>query len=468
MKSFKLPFLFSLLFWSACTIGPTYRQPTLSLPSTYVSLPSPSALSGEEASALQAWWMRFDDPKLASLIQEARTQNLDFKIALEKINEARFHYQVKAADLAPKIDMTAEQRRLRISQTLFDSTLLGPSLQSFYAVGFDASWEIDLFGKIRREKEKAFYQYGAQREQAKDVYITLLGEVARNYITVRASQKELSLTKRQIDIYNKRLELTEALLEAGLSSDVDLQNIYAALENASSTAPLLETEIQHGIYTLAVLLGKAPEGFAKELKEESVIPVGKLPTVALIPSELLRRRPDIRRAEQELAAATAQVGSAIADLFPRFFLFGSYSFQSSHLYEWLQGKSRSYSFGPTVDWPLLYFGRIKENIRAQNSVQEQALLAYEKSVLNALAETEKALTSYYKESERRTKLQQELGAKQQVYQLTFDLYLSGLTDFQTLLQSDEACLKAEKKLATSTKDMSLFLVAVYKALGGQW
>ena len=464
MKNSKLAAL-SLLFLTGCAVGPNYEQPQIALPSEYGSKVS---FSEEEEVKLSSWWTQFDDPKLNILIHEAIAQNFDFKIALEKINEVRAQYQIKAADLTPKVDLSAQEQRNRISQNLFDAPFLGPSMQNFYKIGFDASWEIDIFGKRRREKESAFYEYESERENARDIYITLLSEVASNYIEIRSFQHQIELTKRQIYVQRELLDLTDSLLEAGLSNEIDLEAIRATLEISRASLPPLQSNLKQTINSLAVLLGKAPEQFEKEFEEAMPIPLSTQEIPLGLPSDLLRRRPDIRRAERQLAAATANIGSAVADLFPRFSLLGDYGFASNRSKKWLKAQSRSWSFGPSVEWPILYFGRIRENIKAQNAAEQQALLSYEQTILTALGDVENSLVGYYKEEERLSRLEKEVEAKHRIYELKKDLYLSGLTDFQSFLQADQELLEAQTNLTSSTQILSTNLVSLYKALGGEW
>lgn len=457
--------IISLFFLTGCAVGPNYQQPHLVLPSAYNTQLN---LNEEEKVQLCSWWTQFDDPQLDILIHEAITHNLDLKIALEKINEVRSHYQIKAAELAPKIDMTVEERRNRISQNLFNSTFLGPPIQNFYQLGFDASWEIDIFGKRRRDKEAAFYEYEATKEHARDVYISLVSEVAKHYIEIRSLQNQIQIIKRQIFVQQELLQLASALMDAGLNNGVDLQTAQATLEETFSNLPLLEINLKQTIHGLAILLGKTPENFENEFVTNTCIPLSKQEVPIGLPSDLLRRRPDIRRAERQLAAATANVGSAIADLFPRFSLTGDCGFQSNKSEQWLKVQSRAWSFGPTMEWPIFHFGRIRENIRAQNAAQEQALLSYEQTILSALEDVENSLIGYYKEEERNNRLKQEVEARHHIYELKQDLYLSGLVDFQTFLQADQVLLEAQNDLIESTKTLSTSLVALYKALGGDW
>ena len=417
---------------------------------------------------LQRWWTAFNDPLLDVLIHEALSQNLDLKIAVEKIHEVRSLYQVQAAELWPKVDMTAERQRQRVSQNLFDSRSLGPPIQSLYRVGFDASWELDIFGKRRREKEAAYYEYEAEVESARDVYITLLSEIATNYIEIRSAQERLSLSERNIYIQKERLSLSESKFQAGLDSEIETQLIRIALEDARSTLPSLQSQYRQAIHRMGVLLGKPPESLHEEFEERRPIPSSHQPIPVGLPSDLLRRRPDIRQAERKLAAATANVGSAIADLFPRFSLLSAFGFKSDNKNNWIQAQSRTWSFGPKMDWPLIYFGRIRSNIEAQNAVQKQALLSYEQTLLTSLEDVENTLIAYYKEDERMNFFEKQVEAAKRQYALSRDLYLSGLIDFSQFLEADLQLVQAETNLIGSQEGHSTKLVALYKALGGEW
>ncbi len=454
-----------LIFLTGCAVGPNYETPQITLSSSfYESHEKESVDEGE----LKRWWTSFNDPLLDVLVHEALSQNLDLKVAIEKINEVRSLYQIEAAELYPKIDLTAEQRRTRISQNLFDSTFLGPPLQSFYKVGFDASWEVDIFGKRRRAKESAYYEYEGEVNSARDVYITLLSEIAATYIEIRGAQHKIALSKRDIYIQKELLSLTEARFVAGLDSEISPQDIQVNLEESQAILPALETSYRQSIHRLAVLLGKPPDSLHGDFEEQRPIPISNTPIPIGLPSDLLRRRPDIRRAERTLAAATANVGEAISDLFPRFSLLGSFGFESNRKNNWLKASSRTWSFGPNIDWPIIYFGRIRANIRAQNAKQQQALLTYEQTILTSLEDVENSLVAYYKEDERVHRYEKQVEASRRKYELTRDKYLSGLVPFSDLLNADSALVFAENNLANSTESLSTNLVALYKSLGGEW
>ncbi len=259
----------ALLALTSCAVGPNYHTPELAMPTTFVEekkdLP-------DEIAALASWWTSFNDPLLDVLIHEAVQQNLDFHIALEKIAETRALYHLQTAELFPKIDLNGEQRRSRISQTLFESPFLGPTKQDSYRLGFDASWEIDIFGKIRRAKEASFYDYESQIENARDIYITLLGDIASEYIQIRSLQNQIDLKKKNIVIQSDLLNLAHSLFDAGLASDIEVETATALLEQEKSALPPLEEGLSQGIYRLAVLLGKPPENLGQQPKAFQPVP----------------------------------------------------------------------------------------------------------------------------------------------------------------------------------------------------
>lgn len=458
-------FVFSLIFLAGCAVGPNYQTPTTTLPSHFEETNKENEL---EAAELQTWWTTFNDPLLDVLVHEALSQNYDLKIAIEKVNEVRALYQIQAAELAPKVDLTSDVRRVRNSQTLFDSTLLGPPYENFYQVGFDASWEIDIFGKRRRSKESAYYEYQGEIDNARDVYITLLSEIASTYIEIRAYQQRIALSKRNIVIQKELLSLTKSRFEAGLDSDIEPQDITINLKETESILPTLLSSYRQATHRLAVLLGKHPESLHDDFRQQGAIPISNATIPIGLPSDLLRRRPDIRRAERILAASTANIGVAVADLFPRFSLLGSFGFEANKINNWIKAGSRAWTIGPSLEWPILYFGRIRANIRAQNAKQKQALFNYEQTILTSLEDVENALVSYYKEEMRNHTFKNQVESAQRKYELTRDLYLSGLIDFSSLLSADQVRVETENNLVDSTQSLSTKLVALYKSLGGEW
>ncbi|MEM7175207.1 MAG: efflux transporter outer membrane subunit [Chlamydiota bacterium] len=471
MKNFKwrwkpiVEMALLLLLIASCAVGPDYKTPTIVMPNSFSE---ESAANDLATAELASWWKSFNDPLLDVLIHEAIQQNFDYQIALEKIIETRALYHLQTAELFPKIDLNAQQRRSRISQTMFESPFLGPSTQDFYRLGFDASWEIDLFGKRRRAKEAAFYDYEARVETARDVYITLLSEIATEYIQIRSLQQQIALTKKTIFVQSDIFQLTTSLFTAGLSSDIEVSNAEQLLKQEQAKLFPLKEDLKQGIYRLAVLLGKEPESLTAEFADRQAIPTSVKEIPLGLPSELLRRRPDIRSAERTLAMETANVGVAVAELFPTFSILGSYGYQTTQNGKWLKPSSRNWRFGPNLDWPILYFGRLRANIHATTSQQQQALLNYEQTILEALEDVESSLVAYRQEENRLRAIEQELLAVERRYTLERDRYLSGLIDFSTLLAADQERLQVEIQRAVSTQTLSTNLVALYKSLGGDW
>jgi outer membrane protein, multidrug efflux system len=321
---------------------------------------------------------------------------------------------------------------------------------------------------VRREVEAADADVAAAVEDRRDVLVTLLSDVARNYIELRGLQRQLDIAQRNIRSQRETLGLTQTRFNAGLSGELDVARSRALVAGSESALPVIETNIKASLHRLAVLLGEEPNALKRELEASRPIPVHG-PEVPLgLPSELLRRRPDIRRAERQLAAATARVGVATADLFPRFSLTGALGLQSDQLRDLGSWDSRFWSIGPSVSWPVLDFGRIRSNIRVQDARAEQALVTYQRSVLVALEDVENALVRYAKEQTRRQYLQEAVVANRRAVELGQELYTRGLVDFLSVLESQRQLFQSEDQLVQSEQLVAAQLVALYKALGGGW
>ena len=316
---------------TGCMVGPNYRQPATCMPEEFVEGTGETVLSDQD---LNQWWKQFNDPMLNSLLEEACRANYDFRLALERIVQARSQFQVQSSYLWPEFDIDAIATRSRNSQNLFNtgngsvasstaqSSIL-PTFLNFFHVGFDAIWELDFFGKFRRSKRAAFYAWEASREDAQNVMISMMSEVARNYVVIRGAQQKIDLLKQKISLDEQELVLSAALFSAGLDDKIRVENTVAALEDERSMLPTVEATFKQTIYALAYLLGRQPESLVAEFEQSGPIPLGMDKIPAGLPADLLRRRPDIRRAERQLASATEQIGAAIADLFPHISLTGS-------------------------------------------------------------------------------------------------------------------------------------------------
>ncbi|HKY09648.1 MAG TPA: efflux transporter outer membrane subunit, partial [Candidatus Binatia bacterium] len=405
--------------------------------------------------------------------------NLDLRIAEARIREARASRAVVASGAWPTVDTSGSYTRSRTSENALGipsqsgggGTSGGSGFKlerDLFTAGFDANWEIDVFGGVRRSVEAADATIAATEYNRRDVLVSLLGEVARNYIDLRAAQRRLAVARANLKTQKDSLDLTRVRFDAGLASDLDVARAEAQLNTTASQIPTLESELKGAAYSLDLLLGLSPGALWQELEKEIAIP--QLPAEVLVglPSDLLRRRPDIRVAERRLAAATAQVGSAIADLFPKFFLIGDLGLQSISASDWFSRGSRYWSIGPSISWPVFDAGRIRANIEIRNAQQEQALTEYEKTVLAALGDVEKSLVNYAKEQVRYRTLNDAVAANRRAVAMAQELYIRGLNDYLNVLDTQRELYLTESDLAQSEATMASNLVALYKALGGGW
>lgn len=470
-------FLLLIISLAGCTVGPSYRAPDTLMPDNWSELQED--FTTDQPAELTQWWTTFNDFMLDSLIARAVAANLDLQLAEARIREARAARGVVAAEGLPTIDATGSYAHSRRSENAFSfgnfsngGGSIGNSafdLESeLFQVGFDATWELDVFGRVRRSVEAAEADIAAAEENRRDVLVTVLAEVARNYVELRGLQQQLAVARGNIATQQETVELTQARFQAGLTSALDVAQSEAQLATTQSQVPLLETALKQTIHGLSVLLGQEPIALLEELSPQAPIPQMPLETAIGLPSDLLRRRPDIRRAERELAAATARIGVATADLFPRFSLTGLLGLQSLDLGDLALGSSRFWTTGPNISMPLFEAGRIRANIRVQNARQEQALARYEKTILTALADVENTLVAYAKEQVRRRALAAAVDANRQAVDLANERYTKGLADFLNVLESQRSLYLSQDQLVQSEETVVENLIALYKALGGGW
>jgi NodT family efflux transporter outer membrane factor (OMF) lipoprotein len=472
MKTIQFSFVTLLAALAAgCAVGPNYQRPTASAPSQWAA-----PIAGGETNstvALTAWWKNFNDPELDSLIARAVQSNLDLQVAQARVREARAQYAIADANFLPTVDGSASYARTETShhQPVLGSLPLPPNIpfdNNLYQAGFDASWEIDVFGGERRAAESARAQFDASQFSQRDVLVTLLGDVARNYVDLRGFQRRLAITEQNIQAQSQAWAITRDRFQKGLNNDLDVQQAESLLAATKAEVPSLQTEIQASIFRLGVLLGQQPESLLAELSTASPIPTTPPQVPVGLPSQLLERRPDVQRAERELAAATADIGVAKADLFPKFFLTGDAGFESVSASDWFTAGSRFWSAGPTVQWRIFDAGRIHNNIKIQNARQEEALANYDKTMLGAFEDVENGLTAYANEQTRRESLQDAVTSSQNSLDLANKLYTNGLTDFLHVLDAERSLYQAQDALAQSDRTVSVNLVTLYKSLGGGW
>jgi NodT family efflux transporter outer membrane factor (OMF) lipoprotein len=450
------------------TVGPDYAKPQTAVPAQWSETPEPGIASGEPQVEPTRWWAVFNDPQIDSLVQRAVASNKDLQAAEARIREARALRSIATAGAYPAVAASGAYTRSRDSGNTDSSRSGGVDDEDLFDAGFDANWEIDVFGGVRRSVEAASADVSASEEDYNNVLVTLLAEAVRNYIELRGSQLRISIARENIGSQEQTLELAQARLEAGLGSELEVAQARAQLATTEAQIPALETSMKQSIHRLGVLLGQPPGTLLDELSTSEPMPAAPPEVPVELPSELLRRRPDIRQAERELAAQTARIGVAVADLFPRFFLTGALGLQSANLSDFVSSGSRFWSIGPSFSWPEFSAGRIRANIKLQEIRQEQALISYEQVVLTSLEEVENALVSYGKEQAARRSLAQSVESNRRSVEISNELYAKGLVDFLNVLVSQRALYQSEDALAQSDQRVLTNLAALFKALGGGW
>jgi outer membrane protein, multidrug efflux system len=449
-----------------CSVGPNYRGPRMEVSPQWSELPASGVTGGASEAQIAYWWTVFGDAQLNSLVERAIQSNTDLRIAMARIREARAQRGVVAADAYPNLDAAGTYSRSRASENQPGGSTGKDT--NLFLLGFDASWEVDVFGGVRRAVEAADADIAVAEENRRDVLVTLVSDVAQNYLDLRGSQLRIAIARENITGQRKTVELTEGRYQVGLSNELEVAQARAQLASTESQVPALETTVKRDIHRLGVLLGQEPALLLTELSVEAPIPPVPPEVPAGLPSELLKRRPDVRRAERQLAAATARIGVATADLFPKFSLTGAVGQESVSLSDVAMPASRFWTVGPTVTWRVFDFGRIRSNIKVQDARQEQALVSYEKSVLTALEDVENALVAYSKEQATRGSLTESVSANQRALNIANELYSKGLTDFLNVLDSQRSLYLSQDALAQSDQRVSTNLVALFKALGGGW
>jgi outer membrane protein, multidrug efflux system len=445
---------FYLLIQAGCMVGPDYKPQDVNAPAKWAGTKNTEP---PDAMLLQ-WWTEFNDPNLTSLIQRAMKSNLDVKQAEQRIRQARANLGVVDAAFWPTATASASQTRSRSAQGIKSNLL---------TTGLDAAWELDIFGGTRRNIESAQANVEASVYDSRDVLVTLTSEVATNYINLRGFQQEIIIAQNNLDTQQQSAAIVRKRFEGGFVSALDVANADAQVATTLSQIPTLETSAQQAIYNIAVLLGQQPASLLEELSPASSIPVTPPEVPTGLPSEMLRRRPDIRRAEAQIHSATAQIGVAAADLFPKFNLNGSIGVSAvgSRSLNW---DRRTWSIGPSASWEIFNAGRVSANIEVQKALQQRSVLSYQQTVLTALQDVENALIAYTKEKQRNTALIDSVTANRKAVELSTKLYTEGQIEFLNLLDAQRSLFSSEDALVQSNRNLSTNLIALYKALGGGW
>ena len=467
----KLLSLFGAAGIAGCVVGPDYHGPDLRSPAAWVSAVNPG-MTGT-AAASPSWWASFNDAELDSLVGRAITANLDLRVSEARLRQARAVRGGAAANLWPALDVSGSAARAKQSenQPFFGALALPsnfPFEYSVYQAGFDASWELDLFGGRRRALEAATADWQSAIELRNDVMVTMLAELGRNYMELRGTQQRLKIAQRDLDLQDEALALTRARLQGGVATDLDLARAAALRSVLQAAIPPLETAERTAMYGLAILVGLPPGDLVTELSTSDALPPAPALVPIGLPADLVRRRPDVRRAERQLAAETARVGVATADWFPKLSLTGDVGQEAVTVGKWFEPGSRFWSIGPSLQWKALDFGRVRAEVRAQNAVQQGALAAYEKAVLGSLQETETAIVTYAQEQNRHHALLDAVVQNRQALELADGAYRLGRVAFLDVLDARRSLYLAEDDLAQSDEAVAVDLIALYKALGGGW
>lgn len=506
-----LIFLLSLsLLMTSCKVGPDYSPPEICMPTNFIEDQPQRTIFIEDRELVNWWKDTFKDPCLDQLLEETLSCNFDLRIALEKVYQARANYWVQFTAILPEIDSDFQATRFRTSQSFsssrtptataasIDSSISPPippipptpvnaastrisPTQDFFQIGLDAIWEIDLFGRLRRTAQSAHYSWEASIEDYRGIKITVLSEVANRYVSIRYFQQKVNLAKQLIQFDQDLKAMAEERFQTGLANEEEVLQAMSILEFDKAALKVLEISLTQNIYSLAILLGRFPETLLHDFSIERPIPIssGKIPQT--LPCELLRRRPDIASAERTLAAQTELIGAAVAELFPKISLTGSSSsfaanplqganigFSSDKISKLFNSSSLVWGVGTLITWPVFDFGKRWANVDIQKLITEQAYLTYEKTVITALQEVETALATYFKEEERLFYFTNQVTVDQRNLTLIADQFQAGLANYTQVVQAKEKWLTSVNSSVDSQQALSTDLIAIYKAIGGDW
>lgn len=452
--------LLAVALGGCAAVGPDYSEPQLAVPAGWSAGTGTDAM---DAVLLARWWHGFGDPVLDRLVADALAANLDLAQARARLREARARRGVAGAALAPSVDASLSGSRSRSSgQSGSGST------RELYSAGFDASWELDVFGGVRRSVEAAQADLEASVESLSDTRVSLAAEVALNYIDLRTAEQRLAIAEESIAYRGENHQIIRWRQQAGLVSELDLAQATTDLESTRAVLPPLRTAVTEAKNRLAVLLGRNPGELESLVHADRPIPLAAAEIVAAIPADTLRQRPDVRAAERRLAAQTARLGEAEAARYPSFRLSGSLGLEALELDALADRGANTHSLFGGITAPVFNAGRIAANIEIQDALVEQARLAYRAAVLAALEEVENALTAVANTDARRAKLAEAAAAARTTLAIAEYRYASGLADFLSVLDAQRTQLSLDEQLAGSTGELARAQIRLYKALGGGW
>ena len=457
----------TVLLWGCTMVGPDFQLPEAPVAGQW-SEPPGHGITRQPLTDIR-WWQVFNDPVLDSLVATAHAQNLSLRIAGLRVLEARAQLGVVTGNLYP-------QSQTFSGNASFNRGRETPATDRYFsqaATGFDAAWELDFWGKFRRGIESADANLLASISSYDDVLVTLTAEVARNYVLVRTLEERIRLARKNIVIQERSLELTTNQFETGSVTELDMQQATTQLRNTQATIPGLLSSLDKARHALSILMGMPPQDLGELLDAGGGIPAPPAAVAVGIPADLLRRRPDIRQAEQQAAAQSAQIGIADSELLPSFTLFGSLGWSvndagQDNLGDLFDANSFGFSAGPGFQWKVLNYGRLKNQVRVQDARLEQLLANYENAVLNAAAEVEDAVSSFLHSKQEAEYRLQSSQAAQRSSDLSMLQYTEGVTLYQSVLDTNRSLASQQDAYAQTRGNIATSLIAMYKALGGGW
>ncbi len=452
------------LWLAGCAaVGPDYAPPLTREPAAWNTPLEGGVTVSSGRQNLAAWWTTLGDTELTRLIELAVAGNLDLRKAAARVREARARRGAGAASLYPTLDASGSATRSR------GSAETGPAATTdLFSAGLDASWEIDLFGSVRRSIEAADADLAASGEELRDTLVTLLAETALNYADLRTAQTRLEVVESGIETLQETLRLAQWRSRAGLGDELAVEQARYNLASAQSQLPALATTIAEAKNRLAVLTGQPPGAVHAGLAKTAPLPAPPAEVTIGVPADLLRQRPDVRRAERQLAAQTARIGVATAELYPKLRLSGAIGLQALGLNRLINAANATSSASAGLSWRVFDAGAIRQNITVQSALQEQALIAYEAAVLAAQEEAENAIGAFAQEQRRRQSLDEAAASARAAAELAELKYRAGLVDFTTVLEAERSLLNFRDQLAQSQGAVVTNLIRLYKALGGGW
>lgn len=462
---------YSLLSLGGCVMGPDFKTPETPLAAHWANTPSQSGHSGTGESPVDMrWWDSFGDTQLSALVREAQTRNFDLQMAASRLEQSRAMRRQVAADTLPAVDGSAGYSRSRNSQRGLNDPSGKEGKQAFnlWNGGLGISWEADLWGRVKRSVEVADASVQMAEEDRHAVQLLVIVQTAQDYIELRSTQQGLAVVEQNLHIAQRSLELTRLQLKEGVATDLEVSEAAAQVAEIQARLAPLQQHSAQLINALSLLLAREPRALQQQLSTPANVPSYAATVPIGLPSELAERRPDIRRAQAQLHAATAAIGVAEADFYPRITLSGNVGFQALQLSDLGSWGSRSFAFGPGLSVPLFEGGRLKGALQLQEGRQQEAGIGFQKTVLRAWHEVDDALVAYQANQRRRDSLLQAVAHNQRALDSVHQQYTQGTVDFLNVLTVQNALLANQAALVDSTAQVSLSLVDLYGALGGGW